>query len=266
MPQDGRKRVHVVRHKDGIDAEAIAAFCPDVVLHLATLSTSRFDSEIIDPMLDANIRFGVHLLDALRRVAEVKQSRGERLYFINIGSCAEYRIHTEAKPKDAYLDTATKSAFRHFVDFYADACGFDYCTLVPYTVYGGQDTAKKLMDYMVESATSQTPVDMTPGEQILDFIHVDDVVRAIINIVCGDKPESGSELHLGTGIGTRVRDLATLIEQTLGIRLNINFGGREYRPLDVMYAVAPRSEWLAARWQAEVSLQEGIRRQFQINQ
>lgn len=244
-----------VKHSEGIDAKAIYAFGPDVVLHLATLSTSRWDTEIIDPMLDANIRYGVHLLDALSELEK-------KPYFINTGSFAEYRLGLEAGTKDAYLYTATKSAFRHFLDFYADACGFEYCTLVPYTVYGGKDTAKKLMDYMVESATSAEPVAMTPGEQVLDFIHVEDVVRAIVTIIVGDKPANRSELHLGTGVGTRVRDLASLIEKTLGLKLNIAWGGRDYRPLDVMKAVAPQNEWLAERWKAEITIEEGIKRQF----
>lgn len=253
LPHD--VEVMAVRHKDGINKDAIRAFVPDVVLHMATLSTSRWDSEIIDPMLDANIRYGVHLLDAIAGC-------DTKPYLINIGSFAEYRLGTDNGQKDAYLYTATKSAFRHFVDYYADACGFDYCTLVPYTVYGGQDTAKKLMDYMVESATSEQAVDMTPGEQVLDFIHVDDVVRAIITIITGDKPKRGEELHLGTGRGTRVRDLATMIEQIIGKRLNIRWGGREYRPLDVMRAVAPKSEWLSQRWQATIRLEDGIKQQF----
>lgn len=238
----------------------IAAFRPEVVLHLATLSTSRDDTSIIEPIIDSNITFGVKLLDALSFVDSLR-------LFVNVGSFAEYRLGHEAGFHDAYLYTATKSAFRHFVDYYASKCNFRHLTAVPYTVYGGNDTAKKLMDYMVESISAAEPVKMTPGHQVLDFIHVDDIVRFFVEAVRTAFASSletmpqGVTFHLGTGIGTEVRHLAELISEQSGRHLNIEWGGRDYRPLDVMHAVAPvASNDPNIAWSAQIPLAEGIRR------
>ena len=100
----------------------IRLFGPEVVFHLATLSTSRADESIIEPIVDSNITFGIRLLDVLSRIDTLK-------LFVNTGSFAEYRFGPK-EIKDAYLYTATKSAFRHFVDFYADSIGFKYLTVV----------------------------------------------------------------------------------------------------------------------------------------
>ena len=56
-------------------------------------------------------------------------------------------------------------------------------TAIPYSVYGGKMTVKRLMDYIKESMDSENPVDMTPGEQILDFIHVNDVASFFTHVL-----------------------------------------------------------------------------------
>ena len=127
----------------------------------------------------------------------------------------------------------------------------------------GDDTAKKLMDYMMESINAKEHVKMSPGNQFLDFVHVDDVVRFYVSAVNSINNISllpnGSNYYLGTGIGTRVKDLATLIESKIHKRLNIFWGGLNYRPLDVMCAVAPTEDNnQVIPWKTQISLDQGI--------
>lgn len=251
MPYEECKHVDITN----LD-EAVKQFMPEICLHLATLSTSRNDKDIIEPIIDTNIVFGVKLLNAIKEVGSLK-------LFINTGSFAEYREGIECGFKDAYLYTATKSAFRHFVEYYATLSGYKCITVVPFTIYGGDDTAKKLMDYMMESIDAIEPVKMSPGEQVLDFIHVDDVVQFYVNAVkCVEDIKNmsqGETYFVGTGVGTRVRDLANEIEELLHRKLNIEWGGLNYRPLDVMRAIAPiEKNNKIINWDAKISLRQGI--------
>lgn len=240
-----------VEHIGAEEWGRVKEYKPDVVLHLATYSTSGDNEEIIEKLIISNIMYGTRLLNALQEC--------RNMLFVNVGSFAEYRLGQENGFRDAYLYTATKSAFRHIVDYYADKCGFRYVTAVPYTVYGGVDTGKKLIDYMVDSIDSEEPVKMTKGEQVLDFVHVEDVARFFAAMVeHSEVIENRHEFHLGTCVGTRVRDLAEIISREIGQKLNIEWGGREYRPLDVMYAVAPHDEYLNRYWKAEISIEEGV--------
>jgi CDP-paratose synthetase len=245
------------KHILSSDYESIKRFNPDIVIHLATMSTSRNDAEIITPMLDANIGFGVHLLSALTECSNMK-------LFVNVGSFAEYRMGTD-KINDAYLYAATKSAFRHFVDYYANLSGFKYITAVPYTIYGGNDTAKKIIDYIQDSLMSATPIKMTKGEQILDFIHINDVVNFFIKIIDNmqdiiESVSNGENFYVGTGRGTKIRDLAKLIEKAENKKCNINWGGLPYRQMDVMFAVAPiEKNNNIINWKSEISIEKGIK-------
>ena len=231
-------------------------FDPEVVIHLATVTTASNDREIIKSMLNANIEFGVLLLDALMKCKSLR-------LFVNTGSFAEYRFGN-GEVESAYLYAATKTAFRAFVDYYSKLAGFRYITVVPYSIYGGKMTVKRIMDYIKVSMDSEKPVSMTLGEQILDFIHIDDVARFYIYVIdhiqsiCSLK-KNGEEFHLGTGRGTSIREIASIMERLSEKKCNINWGGRPYRDRDIMYAVAPIAKtYFLTGWKAEISISEGI--------
>lgn len=236
------------------DFKAVEVFNPEVVIHLATVTTARNDTEIIVPIIRANVEFGVLLLDALTRCPAMK-------LFVNTGSFAEFR-YGNGDFDAAYLYTASKTAFRSFVNYYSTLCGFRYITAIPYSVYGGKMTVKRLMDYIKESMDAEIPVDMTPGEQVLDFIHVDDIAGFFTHVLKNlDKALSvpnGTDFHLGTGRGTSIRELAEIMERKYGKKCNINWGGRLYRERDIMYAVAPIAKNMPLMgWKAKVGISEG---------
>ena len=230
----------------------INKFKPDVCIHLASFLTAADDFENLHKLLNSNIQFTCNVLDALKEV-ELKT-------FINTGSFAEY-YKGDGKLDPAYLYTATKTASRIFVDYYSKMYKFKYVTISPYTIYGGIDSQKKIIDIIYESLNSEIPVNLTPGNQMLDFIHIEDVTDFYVNILDYlDDIYSGISFQLGTGVGHTLRDLTWIIEQLTGKKANINWGGKQYRPRDVMYAVANISEqYHLFGWQPTINIEEGIR-------
>lgn len=243
------------KHIHTSDLNSVIAFNPDIVLHLATVTTSRNDTEIIHPIISANIEFGVLLLDALSKCDNMK-------LFVNTGSFAEFR-YGEGRYDNAYLYSASKTAFRAFLDYYSSLGCYKYINAIPYTVYGGKMTIKRLLDYIYESLGASRPVNMTSGEQILDFVHVNDVasffVQSITNFERFVRLNNGENIHLGTGIGHSIREVAAIIENKTGKKANINWGALPYRKRDIMYAVAPvgkNSELL--NWETRIDIIDGI--------
>lgn len=224
----------------------------DVVIHMASLLSSRDDEEIIDSMIDANITFGVKLMNAIKNKKRIK--------FMNIGSSAEYR-NGAGSPDPAYLYSASKQAFRSLLSYYATIANWDYVHLIPYTIYGGVNNQKKLIDFVRESLDAKEPVLMSPGYQISDFIHVNDVIDCIHYFIDNQDKwagKKGEEYHLGTGRGTSIRELASIFEKQTGKKCNIKWGGRPYRERDVMHAVAPIGKLLDIGWNARIKLEDGI--------
>lgn len=234
--------------------ESIISFNPHVVIHLASKVTSKNDTEIINELISANILFGVQLLNALKGCSNMK-------LFINIGTFAEYRFNSK-QIDNAYLYSASKTAFRSFLDYYSSLSDYKYVHVIPYSIYGGQDTSKKVMDYIKDSFESDIPIQMTEGKQVLDFIHVDDIVsffRYIIHhLDLFSLLENGETIHLGTGVGTSLKDLASMLELKFHHKANIQWGGIPYRERDIMYAVAPVNKLKILGWESQIPLSVGI--------
>ena len=251
-----------VKHTYADDWKQVKLFNPELVVHLAAFNTSSNDSEVINSLVSTNITYGILLLDALSQCESLK-------LFINTGSFSEFRWGTSCF-KSAYLYAATKTAFRSFLDYYSDLYGFKYITAVPYSIYGGLPTIKRLMDYIIESIDSVEAIDMTKGEQMLDFIHVDDVasffVHVIQNIDKYQQLQNGEDFHLGTGRCISVRELAFIVEKVTGKHCNINWGGRPYRERDTMYAAAPIAKNLELTgWHADIKIEQGISNYIRTN-
>ncbi len=242
------------------DWQAVIEFNPEIVIHLAAFSTSKNDVEAIEKLFESNIMYGVKLLNALKDCPDIR-------LFVNTGSFAEYR-EGPREISNAYLYSATKSAFRPILDYYANLTGYKYIIAVPYSVYGGMSKVKRIFDYMLEALEAPKPVGMTAGHQILDFIHVEDVCAFYASTISEPERyqnlEQGKEFHLGTGLGHSLREVANMIEAITGKGLNISWGKIPYRDRDIMYAVAPISG-NENMWSAKINLDEGLAKYMKQN-
>ena len=245
-----------IKHVGSEDFEALKQFNPHLVFHLATLSTPRDDSEIIPELIGTNITYGVKLLSELRNCSNLR-------LFVNTGTFSEYRFGGEII-NDAYLYAVTKSAFRTFLEYFSDLSGYNYINIIPYTIYGGEPTIKRLMDYLIESLDARTPIDMSEGKQVLDFLHIKDLCEFYLYIIQNEKEfckiKRGEIFHIGTGIGTSIRKVSQIIEKVYHRKCNINWGGLPYRRRDIMRAIAPifRNK-KEITWEAKITLYEGIK-------
>lgn len=245
-----------VKHTYADDWKQVQLFNPELVIHLAAFNTSRNDTEIVKSIISTNITYGILLLDALSHSQSLK-------LFINTGSFAEYRSGSK-KFDSSSLYAASKTAFRSFVEYYSNLYGFKYITAVPYSVYGGKPTIKRVIDYIIDSIDAKETVGMSAGEQILDFVHVSDVANFYTYVVKYidefQRIPNGEEFYLGTGRGTSIKELVSLVEREFGKNCNIEWGALPYRDRDTMYAVAPIGRNLAfIPWKAQISLQDGIK-------
>lgn len=230
----------------------IIKFNPEVVIHLASYLTSKDDEDSIDQILFSNINFGVNLLNALEDT-QIK-------CFINVGSSAEY-LHNDGELRSAYLYAASKTAFRPILKYYSDKIGFKWINVIPYTIYGGNDRQKKVLDYIISSLYAKKAIPMSGGEQVLDFIHIDDVVDFFITLLNNIDNISNEyiEFHLGTGIGISIKELSSIVEQVYNKPTHINWGELPYRKMDVMQAIAHTSKNKdILNWEAKVDIRNGI--------
>jgi CDP-paratose synthetase len=246
--------ISVISILDNDWVNKVTEFSPEIVVHLAAFLTSRDDQEVIPNLVASNITFGTQLLQALKGT--------EARLFINTGTFAEY-FYGDGQHNPSYLYSATKTAFHSILGYYQQLTNFSVVNVIPYTVYGQPDTQPKIIDIIYNSFFSDTPVNMSGGQQTLDFIHIADVVDFYCLLIEQKQAveEKWEDYHLGTGRGTTLREVAQLLSTRLDLPENINWGALPYRPRDTMYSVAPIAKLLNHfGWKPAMTIENGINR------
>jgi nucleoside-diphosphate-sugar epimerase len=147
-------------------SRAVASSEPDVVFHLASLFLSEHKPEQIDALVNANLRFGMHLLEAMY------QHNVRRL--INTGTSWQHYNNADYDPVNLYA--ATKQAFEAIIDYYCNAHQFSAITLKLFDTYGPGDLRQKLIPYLAQSIDSGESLKLSDGLQIISLVHIYDVV------------------------------------------------------------------------------------------
>ena len=246
-----RDDVYIITTSNPSWKNEVKKFNPEIVIHLAAYLTSSDSQESFLQLIESNITFGTHLLDALKDTS--------LQLFINTGTFAEYNNVGELEP--AYLYAATKTAFRSIIYYYSNLKKFKVLNVIPYTIYGGIGSDKKLIDYIYDSLDSKNLVKMSPGDQLLDFIYIKDVINFFIKAVKEkDKLINNySEVHLGTGQGCTPKTVTKLFEKITGKKANIQWGGISYRATDTMHSVAPKYDLKAFEWAPKITIEKGLK-------
>ena len=236
---------------DPLFKEKIIEYNPEIVIHLASYLSASDQMADILKLMEANLLFLSKLLNAV--------SETNLELFINTGTFSEY-LKGDEELIPAYFYAATKTASRCIVDYYSNTYGFKQTTIIPYTIYGGNDSQKKIIDLIFDSINSEAYLDLSPGGQILDFIHVNDVTDFYLLLVENVSIIDNKKVYkLGTGKGHTLKEVAQLVEGITQQKTKINWGAKDYRKSDVMYAVAnidkQKNEF---NWTPKISLIEGI--------
>ena len=97
------------------------------------------------------------------------------------------------------------------------------------------------------------------GLESRDFVHVDDVARAIVAAISSPSPVAGV-INIGSGIGTSVIDVAQELMTALGIEVPLRVTG-EYRIGDIRHNIADISRFCTLLpGGPQISLAEGLAR------
>jgi len=82
------------------------------------------------------------------------------------------------KPVNLYA--ATKQAFESVLEYYVDASDLKVINLSLFDTYGVGDTRPKLIPLLMDAVNSGSELKMSPGQQVVDLVHVSDVAEAFL--------------------------------------------------------------------------------------
>jgi len=207
--------------------EIIAEVKPTIVFHLASRFEAEHKSKDITPIITTNILFSTQLLDAMA------QSGVKKL--VNVGTSWQYYENKEYSPVNLYA--ATKQALEAIIQYYIETAGLTAITLTLYDTFGNDDPRNKLIPLLIKTAQHKNSLAMSPGEQLIDLVHVDDVTEAFMisgKMLLSNQVTGHEHYAVTSGKPISIKDLVTIFERTTSVKLPIQWGARAYRKREVM--------------------------------
>lgn len=221
----------------------------DVVFHLAAAVITNYKPEQVPVLIQSNIQFGTEILEAMKASSTRK--------IVSTGSYWQNYNSDSYNPVDLYA--ATKEAFEKIVKLYVDAFNVRHINLRLFDVYGEDDKRPKLWNILKKIAGTDEVIEVSPGEQQLDMVHISDVCtayEAAYQLLLESDDIQNETFGVMTGKQYSLKSIISLYEQKMGKKMNVHFGGRAYKAREVMvpykhYNVLPN-------WNAKIMIDKGL--------
>ena len=223
----------------------------DGVIHLASNIVVEHKPSDIEGLINSNLTFGTYLLEAS------KQNNVQ--WFINTGTFWQNYQNDAYNPVNLYA--ASKEAFETIAKYYTETSNLIFVTIKLNDTFGPNDTRPKVFNLWNNLTKSGETLQMSKGEQIIDISYIEDIINSYLLLIAHlnskqAKTFKNKTFVVSNGEKCNLRNLAVLFEKIAGCKLNINWGGREYRQREVM---EPYSQGTCVPgWEQKYTLEESI--------
>jgi nucleoside-diphosphate-sugar epimerase len=231
----------------------------DVVFHHAAQPGVRGSwGSSFQTYVDNNVLVTQRLLDRALEVATRRfvYASSSSVY----GKSTQYPTPESALPQPHSPYGVTKLAGEHLCSLYSANHGISTVSLRYFTVYGRRQRPDMAISRLIEAASTGSSFPLYgDGEQIRDFTHVDDIVRANLLAASANVP-TGTVLNVAGGSQTTMNELVRLVEEVVGRPVSVD--RRPAVPGDVRRTggdIGRIARLLG--WRPGVPLSEGVKRQ-----
>jgi nucleoside-diphosphate-sugar epimerase len=182
--------------------------------------------------------------------------------FVGIGTCFEYDLSLgylseSSLTKPITLYAATKVALSTILQQFAQITEMEVAWIRLFYQYGPMEDERRLIPGIISSLLRDEVVKTTKGEQIRDFLHIEDVASAIWAVA---KSNVSGVVNVGSGQPVTVGQIALELGNLLGKPDLIHLGALPYRPNDPMFICA-NNELLRKKtdWTQKYNLTTGLK-------
>lgn len=186
--------------------------------------------------------------------------------FVQIGSSIEYgRLKSPQienldrfKKTYSYYGNAKQLSTKYLLNLFRKK-KFPVTILRLYLVYGPYQSTNRVIPITITNAIKGIDFDCSEGKQLRDFLHIEDVVRAIIKSL-KNKKTSGEIINIGMGKPTKVKDLILKICRLVGSG-KPKFGKIDLRKDEMisLYPSISKAKKLI-KWKPRIELNLGLKK------
>jgi nucleoside-diphosphate-sugar epimerase len=230
--------------------ECVRSIRPELCVHCAWYASAPdyLSSPHNVPFVDATLRMSAALSEAgCKR-------------FVGVGTCFEYDTAcgylsegTRIAPKHLY--SACKAATWLVLEQLARQSAMSVAWARLFFVYGPLESERRLIPSVVRALLAGQEAKVTAGEQVRDFVHVEDVASAIWAIA---RSATQGAVNVGSAIPVSVRQVVKSIGASVGQEQLVRIGALPYPPDDPPFVCADNTRLKACGWTPRYDLEEGI--------
>jgi UDP-glucose 4-epimerase len=232
---------------------ALEAFKPNIAFHLAWFGVAnRFKD---DPrQINQNLQSSLRLM-------ELCAAAGCHTW-VGLGSQAEYgRVDGVLSEDLPALPETTYGVVKHAVgsvgEKLAAALEMRFVWLRLLATYGPHDDPDHLIPFVVRSMLEGKVPELTAGEQIWDYLYVEDAARALWCVA--EQSNARGIFNLGSGQGRTVASIVEYLRGQIDPSLSTGLSRKPYAPQQIMHLQANIERLQAVTgWQPTTSLEEGL--------
>jgi len=186
--------------------------------------------------------------------------------FVHVGSAFEYR--PQAHPMDEStplgapnLYGASKAAGWMLLDTLHRLEGLPLVTFRPFSIYGPCENPAKLVPYVISQALRGEPIRLTLGNQVRDYVFVEDVVDALrLGLTGPAVPGQVYNIGAGPQEAKSIRQMVEEILTAMSVPLRLCWFDRAARSRrDPPYLVSdPTKAHVELGWRPRVRFEDGL--------
>ena len=182
--------------------------------------------------------------------------------FVGAGTCAEYDWNdgllaedvTPLRPRSLY--GICKNATREILEAFCAQAGMGFAWTRFFLLYGPMEAKERLIPYVVLTLLKGEVANCSRGEQMRDFLYVEDAASAMWAVA---KSDLSGPVNVGSGQAIKVRTLVETVAQHLQREGNLALGALPTDPQEPPLVVADvRRLASEVGWKPSLTLKEGV--------
>lgn len=199
----------------------------DTIVHFSWPAPRLDDTSLNDPTQVEPVVTVIRLLELARAHGASFIFPSTTLLYGSQG--APFREQMELQPATPYA--FSKAVGELAIAYHGRRYGQPFTILRPGVVYGPGQQGRMFIPSLVRALVAGEPFPMTGGEQLRDFLFVDDLARLVVRAV--EARSRTAVVNASGGGGTRLREVAELAERVAGVHGLVAPGAVPYREQEI---------------------------------
>jgi nucleoside-diphosphate-sugar epimerase len=203
---------------------------PDYIFHFAALLNRERDFSIYSLLYEVNVKGTLNLLLVLNDIPYKGfffSSTGEIYGTNNIPPFNEIQLPAPVSPY-----SLSKTMAEHLVKTYSELNNKTYTILRIFNYYGPNMPENFFISQMLSSFMQNKIFEMTGGSQKRDFLYIDDLIYAILNIINYENNKNET-FNICSGKSIMLKELALIISSKLKKEHLLKIGALPYRTNEI---------------------------------